>query len=78
MDNLHAADLAGISNRVLTTQVTIVGDLACIVASTAVIAYLSVGRHLRSWMPLFVYAFPVTGAPQASLTAAVLRPKVSI
>lgn len=43
-------------------QVTFAGDLACILSSAAVILYLSVGRRLRQYMPLFVYACPVTGA----------------
>ncbi|BDA43501.1 hypothetical protein COCOBI_04-5130 [Coccomyxa sp. Obi] len=37
-------------------EVTLVGDLACVIASVAVIASLSIGLHLRAWMPLFVYA----------------------
>ncbi|BDA43498.1 hypothetical protein COCOBI_04-5100 [Coccomyxa sp. Obi] len=49
-------------------EVTLVGDLACVIASVAVIAYLSIGRHLRAWMPLFVYAFPVTGSAAGFLT----------
>ena len=35
-------------------------------ASVFVIVYLFVGRKLRSWMPLFVYAHVVTG--EAPLT----------
>lgn len=34
------------------------GDLAALCASLAIIVYLLVGRSLRQWMPLFVYAFP--------------------
>ncbi|KAK9915319.1 hypothetical protein WJX75_007587 [Coccomyxa subellipsoidea] len=49
-------------------EVTFVGDFACVIASLAVIAYLSIGRHLRAWMPLFVYAFPVTGSAAGILT----------
>ncbi|CAL8468535.1 g8075 [Coccomyxa elongata] len=49
-------------------EVTLVGDLACVIASVAVIAYLSIGRHLRAWMPLFVYAYPVTGSAAGFLT----------
>ena len=33
------------------------------VASVLVIVYLFIGRQLRAWMPLFVYAHVVTGVP---------------
>lgn len=33
------------------------------VASAIVIIYLFIGRKLRAWMPLFVYANVVTGKP---------------
>ncbi len=32
------------------------------------VGYLSVGRRLRRWMPIFVYAFPVTGSAALWLT----------
>ena len=36
------------------------GDFAAFVGAVAVVGYLTAGRILREWMPLFVYAFPVT------------------
>ena len=41
-------------------EVTLIGDLAAFAGAVAIVGYLSAGRELRSWMPLFVYAFPVT------------------
>ena len=40
--------------------VTVVGDLAATAASVALVGYLLAGRQMRKWMPIFVYAFPVT------------------
>jgi len=42
-------------------KVTILGDLASLAAAVAVAGYLSAGSKMREWMPLFVYALPVTG-----------------
>ena len=56
----------GFSGALLLAQaqdggtVTWAGDLASLMAAAAMMGYLSVGRHLRSWMDLFVYVFPVT------------------
>ena len=44
-----------------TQQPQLTGDLAALTAAAAFVGYLSVGRKLRKWMPLFVYAAPVTG-----------------
>ena len=41
-------------------EVTLLGDLAAFAGAVAIVGYLTAGRELRSWMPLFVYAFPVT------------------
>ena len=41
-------------------EVTLIGDLAAFAGAVAIVGYLTAGRELRSWMPLFVYAFPVT------------------
>ena len=41
-------------------EVTLIGDLAAFAGAVAIVGYLSAGRELRTWMPLFVYAFPVT------------------
>ncbi len=41
-------------------SVTLIGDLAAFIGAVAIVGYLSAGRVLRPWMPLFIYAFPVT------------------
>lgn len=50
-------------------DVTLQGDAAAMLASAAIIPYLVIGRRLRAWMPLCVYAAPVTGLAAALLTA---------
>ncbi|GLC33755.1 hypothetical protein PLESTM_000107800 [Pleodorina starrii] len=49
-------------------RVGLAGDLASLLASAVMVGYLSVGRRLRQWMPIFVYAFPVTAAAALALT----------
>eukprot|EP00192_Tetraselmis_astigmatica_P011905 CAMPEP_0117657192 /NCGR_PEP_ID=MMETSP0804-20121206/5201_1 /TAXON_ID=1074897 /ORGANISM="Tetraselmis astigmatica, Strain CCMP880" /LENGTH=418 /DNA_ID=CAMNT_0005463633 /DNA_START=448 /DNA_END=1704 /DNA_ORIENTATION=+ len=44
-----------------TDRASISGDIASFVAAVAIAGYLSCGSKLREWMPLFVYALPVTG-----------------
>ena len=41
-------------------DVTLAGDAAAFLGAVAIVGYLTAGRVLREWMPLFVYAFPVT------------------
>jgi drug/metabolite transporter (DMT)-like permease len=48
--------------------VTVVGDLLCLFGAVAVIGYLQAGAELRKWMPIFIYALPVTGTAAALLT----------
>ena len=57
-------------------QVTVAGDMAALGAATFVIGYLTIGRLLRSWMPLWLYAAPVTGtaALLLSLAAVLVSP----
>ena len=43
-------------------QVSLLGDLSSLCAAFSMIGYLEVGRRLRAWMPIFLYACPVTGA----------------
>lgn len=52
--------LAGGASVSAEQKVSIVGDLIALSASAAMIPYLLVGRQLRPWMPVFVYAAPVT------------------
>eukprot|EP00164_Ancoracysta_twista_P006496 GFYU01009049.1.p1 GENE.GFYU01009049.1~~GFYU01009049.1.p1 ORF type:complete len:428 (-),score=61.08 GFYU01009049.1:146-1429(-) len=42
------------------TEVTVAGDLVSFLGAVAMAAYMWIGNRLRSWMPLFLYAFPVT------------------
>ena len=51
-------------------EVTLIGDLAAFGGAIAIVGYLAAGRNLRSWMPLFVYAFPVTAIGAILLTIA--------
>lgn len=48
-------------------NVTLVGDGAAFLGAVAIVGYLYAGRHLRAWMPLFIYAFPVTFIASLSL-----------
>jgi drug/metabolite transporter (DMT)-like permease len=41
-------------------DVTLKGDLLAFIGAIAIVVYLAAGRHLRQWMPIFLYAFPVT------------------
>lgn len=40
--------------------VTFFGDALAFLGAVFVVGYIVVGRILRSWMPIFLYAFPVT------------------
>ena len=40
--------------------VTVLGDLLAFAGAVFVVGYIVVGRILRPWMPIFLYAFPVT------------------
>eukprot|EP00899_Mesostigma_viride_P028477 jgi/Mesvir1/8814/Mv02715-RA.1 len=41
-------------------EVTLGGDTAALLAALAFVGYICIGRQLRAWMPLFLYAFAVT------------------
>jgi drug/metabolite transporter (DMT)-like permease len=45
---------------------SLVGDLVALFGAAAVSVYLVVGRHLRAWMPLWIYAFGVVGIAYAT------------
>jgi len=51
-------------------DVHLIGDAAAFTACIAFVPYLLIGRHLRVWMPLFVYAAPVTFLAAGCLTLA--------
>ncbi|XP_024529650.1 uncharacterized protein LOC9633549 isoform X3 [Selaginella moellendorffii] len=40
--------------------ITFLGDLMAFLAAVAFVGYMFAGNNLRSWMPLYLYAFPVT------------------
>ncbi|MEC9478545.1 MAG: DMT family transporter [Candidatus Thermoplasmatota archaeon] len=40
--------------------VSLYGDFLAFVGAVTVVGYLAIGRIVRGWMPLFLYAFPVT------------------
>lgn len=44
------------------SEVTLFGDLLAFAGAIAVVGYIVAGRLLRKWMPVFIYAFPVTAA----------------
>ena len=51
---LDAGDVQG------DRSVTIFGDQLAFLGAVFVVGYIVCGRILREWMPLFLYAFPVT------------------
>ena len=40
--------------------VTVLGDALAFGGAVFVVGYIVVGRVLRTWLPIFLYAFPVT------------------
>lgn len=42
-------------------QSTLTGDMVTLIGAITIIGYLEVGQSLRRFMPLMVYAVPVTG-----------------
>eukprot|EP00897_Mesotaenium_endlicherianum_P004448 jgi/Mesen1/4030/ME000212S03055 len=49
-------------------DVSVVGDVAAFLAAASFVGYLSAGRRLREWMPLYIYVMPIT-AGAATLLA---------
>lgn len=41
-------------------QVTVTGDLSALVTAVFFCGYIIIGSHMRQWLPLFLYASPVT------------------
>ena len=52
---------AGHTSSVDDNPVTISGDLVAFLGAAAMAGYLVIGRILRAWMPIWLYAFPVCG-----------------
>ena len=48
--------LGGRSDR----GVTLIGDMVCVLSTFCFLGYFTIGRHLRSWVPLFTYMFLIT------------------
>lgn len=48
--------------------VTVYGDFLAFIGAVTVVGYLAIGRMVRGWMPLFLYAFPVTAVSAVLLT----------
>jgi drug/metabolite transporter (DMT)-like permease len=63
----------------LDQEPSLLGDLVAMVGALMMGIYLLVGAHLRTWMPLFLYALPVTFASCVSSTvlALALEPDVT-
>lgn len=49
------------ADRLLALQVTLAGDFAGFLTAVFFIGYIIIGAHLRKWLPIFLYAMPVTG-----------------
>lgn len=47
---------------------TLLGDMLSLLGAVMIIGYLQAGRVLRAWMPIFLYALPVTGIAAVLLT----------
>ncbi|KAF0692751.1 Aste57867_16210 [Aphanomyces stellatus] len=60
-----------------TTPPTVAGNLAALLGAAAVIVYLEGGAACRKWMPLFVYALPVTATAAIGLAVASLATESS-
>ena len=50
------------------TGVTMHGDFLAFIGAVTIVGYLAIGRMVRGWMPLFMYAFPVTFVAAVFLT----------
>ena len=50
------------------TGVSLYGDFLAFLGAVTVVGYLAIGRMVRGWMPLFLYAFPVTLVSAITLT----------
>lgn len=51
-------------------QVTLAGDLSAFLTAVFFCGYIIIGAHLRKWLPIFLYATPVTGFAALLLSVA--------
>ena len=58
-----------VSGGASETGVSLYGDFLAFLGAVTVVGYLAIGRMVRGWMPLFLYAFPVTLVSAIALTA---------
>lgn len=56
----------------MALQVTLAGDLSAFLTAVFFCGYLIIGAHLRKWLPIFLYATPVTGFAALLLSLAAL------
>ncbi len=54
----------------LSMQVTLAGDFAAFLTAVFFCGYIIIGAHLRKWLPIFLYATPVTGFAALLLSVA--------
>lgn len=61
-------------------EVSLAGDAAALLGALAMGIYLGVGGRMRKWMPLWLYALPVTltSAVASAVFAFVLEPSVTV
>lgn len=58
--------------KLLVLQVTLAGDLSAFLTAVFFCGYIIIGAHLRKWLPIFLYATPVTGFAALLLSIAAL------
>ena len=56
----------------MALQVTLAGDLSAFLTAVFFCGYIIIGAHLRKWLPVFLYATPVTGFAALLLSVAAL------
>eukprot|EP00892_Ulva_mutabilis_P002405 jgi/Ulvmu1/12165/UM085_0029.1 len=60
--------LCEISTNGSKGNATLLGDMLSLAGAVMIIGYLQAGHILRAWMPIFLYALPVTGVAAVLLT----------
>jgi drug/metabolite transporter (DMT)-like permease len=58
--------------------VSLYGDFLAFLGAETVVGYLVIGRMVRGWMPLFLYAFPVTAVSAVLLTGWAISAKSNV
>lgn len=53
-------------------QVSLFGDGMGVISASLYVSYLSIGRTLRSWLPIFAYVFPLFSLATLTLCLAAL------